>query len=113
LLLEHGFTYESSMMGNDYTPYYARQGDEIRLEEPCVWGEPTRLVEMPISWTLDDYPHFEFVRTQAHVLQGLMNARNVLENWLDDFVYMQCVFHAISITDSTAKRSPIPRHFDH
>jgi peptidoglycan/xylan/chitin deacetylase (PgdA/CDA1 family) len=89
LLLEHGFTYESSMMGNDYTPYYARQGDEIRLEEPCVWGEPTRLVEMPISWTLDDYPHFEFVRTQAHVLQGLMNARNVLENWLDDFVYMQ------------------------
>jgi hypothetical protein len=24
-----------------------------------------------------------------------------------------CVFHAISITDSTAKRSPIPRHCDH
>ena len=23
-----------------------------------------------------------------------------------------CVFHAISITDSTAKRSPIPAHFD-
>jgi hypothetical protein len=24
-----------------------------------------------------------------------------------------CVFHAISITDSTAKRSPIPHHCDH
>jgi len=89
LLLEHGFVYESSMMGNDYTPYYARQGDQIRLEEPCAWGRATRLVEMPISWTLDDYPHFEFVRTQSHVVQGLMNAHDVLQNWIDDFLYMQ------------------------
>jgi peptidoglycan/xylan/chitin deacetylase (PgdA/CDA1 family) len=89
LLLEHGFGYESSMMGNDYTPYFARQGDRIRLEEPCVWGKPTRLIEMPISWTLDDYPHFEFVRTPNYVMQGLMNARDVLQNWIDDFVYMQ------------------------
>lgn len=89
LLLAHGFAYESSMMGDDYTPYYARQGDQIRLEEPCVWGKPTALVEMPISWTLDDYPHFEFVRTQSAVLPGLMNAQDVLQNWIDDFVYMQ------------------------
>jgi len=25
----------------------------------------------------------------------------------------RCVFHAISITDSTANRSPIPAQFDH
>jgi peptidoglycan/xylan/chitin deacetylase (PgdA/CDA1 family) len=89
LLLRHEFIYESSMMGDDYTPYYARQGDQIRLEEPCVWGTPTSLIEMPISWTLDDYPHFEFVRTQSTVLPGLMNAHNVLQNWVDDFAYMQ------------------------
>jgi peptidoglycan/xylan/chitin deacetylase (PgdA/CDA1 family) len=89
LLLAHGFVYESSMMGNDYTPYYARKGDEIRLEEPCVWGTPTGLIEMPISWTLDDYPHFEFVRTPSYVMQGLMNAHDVLQNWIDDFLYMQ------------------------
>ena len=89
LLLEHGFAYESSLMGNDYTPYFARHGDEIRLEEPCVWGKPTRLIELPISWTLDDYPHFEFVRTPNHVMQGLMNAGDVLQNWIDDFLYMQ------------------------
>lgn len=88
LLLANGFAYESSMMGNDYTPYFARHGDVIRLEEPCIWGAPTRLIEMPISWTLDDYPHFEFIRTQSYVLPGLMNAQGVLQNWLDDFVYM-------------------------
>ena len=44
---------------------------------------------MPISWTLDDYPHFEFVRTPNFVMQGLMNAQGVLQNWIDDFVYMQ------------------------
>jgi peptidoglycan/xylan/chitin deacetylase (PgdA/CDA1 family) len=91
LLLAQGFVYESSMMGNDYTPYFARHGDQIKLEEPCTWGEPTELIEMPISWTLDDYPHFEFVRTPSFVMQGLMNAHSVLQNWTDDFVYMQRV----------------------
>jgi peptidoglycan/xylan/chitin deacetylase (PgdA/CDA1 family) len=89
LLLRHGFMYESSMMGDDYTPYHARHGDQIQLEEPCVWGPPTSLIEMPVSWTLDDYPHFEFVRTQNAVLPGLMSANGVLQNWIDDFVYMQ------------------------
>jgi hypothetical protein len=31
LMLKHGFVYDSSMMGDDYTPYYARQGDVIEL----------------------------------------------------------------------------------
>jgi peptidoglycan/xylan/chitin deacetylase (PgdA/CDA1 family) len=44
---------------------------------------------MPVSWTLDDYPHFEFVRTQTWILQGLMNAENVLANWVDDFLYLK------------------------
>src|SRR5262249_404860 len=51
--------------------------------------EPTDLIEMPISWSLDDYPHFEFVRTPATVLPGLQSARTVMENWLDEFRYMQ------------------------
>lgn len=88
LLLRHGFDYESSMMGNDYSPYFARQGDKVSVAEPFVYGQQTRLVELPISWTLDDYPHFEFVRTKDYVLQGLMNTENVLRNWVDDFNYM-------------------------
>jgi peptidoglycan/xylan/chitin deacetylase (PgdA/CDA1 family) len=89
LLLKHDFTYDSSMMGNDYTPYRVRQGDVITLEKPAVFGKPTRLIEMPISWSLDDYPHFEFIRTKEAILPGLMNAGLVLENWVNDFLYMK------------------------
>ena len=43
---------------------------------------------MPVSWTLDDYPHFEFIRTPTWILPGNMNANDVLENWIDDFTYL-------------------------
>lgn len=89
LLLEHGFLYDSSMMGDDYTPYRVREPDVIELEQPAVFGRPTRLIEMPVSWTLDDYPHFEFVRTPTGILPGLMSAEAVLGNWIDDFVYLR------------------------
>jgi peptidoglycan/xylan/chitin deacetylase (PgdA/CDA1 family) len=89
LLLKHGFVYDSSMMGDDYTPYRVRQGDVIELEKPAVFGKATKLIEMPISWSLDDYPHFEFVRTKESILPGLMNTELVLENWINDFVYMK------------------------
>ena len=88
LLLKHGFVYDSSMMGDDYTPYRVRTGDVIELEAPAVLGPVTPLIEMPISWTLDDYPHFEFLRTATTVLPGNMNANGVLQNWLDDFHYL-------------------------
>jgi peptidoglycan-N-acetylglucosamine deacetylase len=76
------------MMGDDYLPYRARRGDVITLEQPAVFGAETSLVEMPISWTLDDYPHFEFVRTGSTILGGLKPAGGVLENWYDDYDYM-------------------------
>ncbi len=80
LLLKHNFAYDSSMMGNDYMPYRVRQGDVVELEKPVVFGRATRLVEMPVSWTLDDYPHFEFIRGKDWILPGLKNAGGVLEN---------------------------------
>jgi peptidoglycan/xylan/chitin deacetylase (PgdA/CDA1 family) len=89
LLLKHGFLYDSSLMGDDYTPYYARQGDVIELEKPAVFGLDTTLVEMPIHWAADDAPHFEYVRTETTFRQGLMNANAVGENWINDFLYMR------------------------
>lgn len=89
LLLKHGFVYDSSMMGNDYTPYRVRNGDVITLEKPAVFGPATSLIEMPISWSLDDYPHFEFIRTPDWILPGNMNGNQVLDNWLNDFVYLR------------------------
>lgn len=89
LLLANGFLYESSMMGNDYCPYFVRRGDRIHKDTAPEFGAPTPLVEMPIAWSLDDFPHFEFLRTSNQLMPGLMNARLVLENWIADFEYMQ------------------------
>jgi peptidoglycan/xylan/chitin deacetylase (PgdA/CDA1 family) len=89
LLLKHGMRYDSSMMGDDYDCHYARQGDQVELLKPFVRGRETSLLEMPISWSLDDFPHFEYMRNpNGGVQQGLMNASAVLDNFVDDFVYM-------------------------
>ena len=88
LLLAHGFLYDSSLMGHDYLPYPAPRPDEAPLMAPVRFGAPTALVEMPISWSLDDFPAFEFSRTRAGLLPGLMNAEAVGQNWLADFRYM-------------------------
>ena len=89
LLLKHGFLYDSSMMADDYTPYRVRQGDVVEVEKPMVFGKPTRLIEMPIAWSLDDFPHFEFLRMKTQLMPGLMNANSVMENWINDFVYLK------------------------
>jgi peptidoglycan-N-acetylglucosamine deacetylase len=89
LLIAHGFLYDSSLMGGDYLPYRARRGDVAQLGKPYRFGEETRLIEMPISWSLDDHPHFEFIRTPTAILPGLQSARAVMQNWLDEFLYMK------------------------
>ncbi|PHK95390.1 polysaccharide deacetylase [Pseudoroseomonas rhizosphaerae] len=88
LMIQHGCRYDSSMMGHDCEPYFARRGDRVAVDAPLAFGETTDLVEVPISWSLDDHPHFEFFRTPAGIMPGLANADAVLANWLADFEYM-------------------------
>jgi peptidoglycan/xylan/chitin deacetylase (PgdA/CDA1 family) len=89
LLLAHGFLYDSSLMGADYVPYRARQGDVARLGEVFQFGTETALVEMPISWSLDDFPYFEFLRQPQTILAAMQPARAVMGAWLDEFLYMK------------------------
>jgi len=88
LLLEHGFRYESSLMGDDYTPYWRRVGDRIVTDGPYHFGEPSDLVELPVSWVLDDFPHFEYFRAGTRFNPGLSAASKVEEIWRDEFAYM-------------------------
>src|SRR5205823_457929 len=89
LLLERRFVYDSSLMGDDYTPYRCRTGDTVSREGPFLRGPESTLWEMPISWSLDDYPVFEYTRRPGILQQGLTNARAVLENWVSDAVYLK------------------------
>lgn len=88
LLEKHGFVYESSMMGHDHSPYFIRIGDKVDPKKRLELGRTSKLVELPVSWNLDDFPHFEFLRTPQQLMPGLQWAGGVLQNWTEDFQYM-------------------------
>jgi peptidoglycan/xylan/chitin deacetylase (PgdA/CDA1 family) len=85
--LEHvaelGFRYDSSLMADDVHPYrvaieerHDRSGSDL--------GRPGPLVEIPVSWALDDWPHFEPGPRGV----GPMSAPSkVLEIWLGELDY--------------------------
>jgi peptidoglycan/xylan/chitin deacetylase (PgdA/CDA1 family) len=84
LLVERGFSYDSSMMADDFQPYRARKGD--RADELGFYpGEPTQLIELPVSWELDDYPYFHF--TNRPLFGGLRNPDDVYQCWKGEFDY--------------------------
>ena len=64
---------------------FDEHGDLIDPEAPFGFGEVTPLLEMPVSWSMDDHPHFEYVRAGQVVLPGLRAGSAVLENWIGDY----------------------------
>ncbi|WP_019547914.1 polysaccharide deacetylase family protein [Streptomyces sulphureus] len=88
LLEEIGVAYDSSLMGTDSEPYLARTGDCHDPDGPYVFGRPSRIVELPVSWTLDDYPHLEFVRTGSMVMPGLQDPHAMFARFLGDVRWM-------------------------
>jgi peptidoglycan/xylan/chitin deacetylase (PgdA/CDA1 family) len=87
LLVEYGFSYDSSMAGNDFSPYWCRSGDVASNDEAFVFGGPVDLVELPVSWQLDDVPFFEFVPGVPN-LTGLGRTEDVLHLWKSEFTYL-------------------------
>jgi len=87
-LLAHGIRYDSSMMGDDYRPYRVRRGDRFPEDGPAEWGEVTPLVELPFSWTLDDYPYLEFVTFKRMLMPGLRRPEEMFANFTGDVRWM-------------------------
>jgi peptidoglycan/xylan/chitin deacetylase (PgdA/CDA1 family) len=85
LLLEAGFRYDSSLMADDFTPYLCRRGDKGDTSGPYRFGRPVDLVELPISWLLDDHPHFEW---NAQRGSGHAAPSHVEEIWREEFEFM-------------------------
>ena len=88
LLLEHGIRYDSSLMGHDYQPYRVRTGDSFPDDQPAQWGPETELVELPFSWTLDDYVYLEFVTFRRMLMPGLKRPDDMFANFSDDIRWM-------------------------
>ena len=55
---ELGIRYDSSLMADDVRLHRVRRGD-VHDRTRSAFGTAGSLVEVPISWALDDWPHFE------------------------------------------------------
>ncbi|TYC19657.1 polysaccharide deacetylase [Micromonospora sp. MP36] len=75
LLVEHGFSYSSSMRGDD-RPYLHR-----------VAGVSTCLVEIPARWDFDDYAYLAYTRNPDYPVgqDRIAGYRTTLENWTREF----------------------------
>jgi peptidoglycan/xylan/chitin deacetylase (PgdA/CDA1 family) len=71
LLQEFGFRFDSSLMGDD-RPY-----------EILAGTQPTGIIELPVDWSLDDWPYFQLEWEVP--LPGLRTPGEVLEIWKDEF----------------------------
>jgi peptidoglycan-N-acetylglucosamine deacetylase len=85
LLIDAGFHYDSSLMADDFLPYLCRTGDEGGTENAYRFGNATSLVQMPVSWVLDDYPIFEWNAARG---SGLASPAAVEDTWREEFDYM-------------------------
>ena len=85
LISAAGFAYDSSLMADDYRLYRVRSGDRHSVTEGSRFGPESALVEVPISWALDDWPHFE--PSASGDRDGLSAPSKVLEIWTEELRY--------------------------
>jgi peptidoglycan-N-acetylglucosamine deacetylase len=78
-----GFGYDSSLMADDYDLYRVRHGDRHTTTDGTAWGRPGALVEVPVYWAMDDWPHFE----PGPGRPGLSAPSAVLEIWTAELLY--------------------------
>ncbi|WP_028216691.1 polysaccharide deacetylase family protein [Paraburkholderia oxyphila] len=82
LLEEFGLQYDSSLMSQDFHPFFARQGD-VMTEERLSFGKESSILEFPVAWELDDYPYFHFASRPIN--QGLRLTEDVRSLWQAEF----------------------------
>ncbi len=83
LLEEFGFEWDSSLMGREFDPYHPRPV-HADWTGGSTFGEPSPVLEIPVSWYLDDWPAMEYV---AGVSQGLGDHEVLFRRWRDIFDY--------------------------
>ena len=84
---EHGFKYDSSVMANDLYPYRPRI-QEVHLDKGNVFGPPSKVIEIPPSWFLDDFPPTEFAMfSSGGYSVGMRSVNELYDRWTSIFDY--------------------------
>ncbi len=78
-----GFTYDSSLMSDDYRLFRVRHGDRHAVADGTTFGAEGSLVQVPVYWGLDDWPIFE----PGPGRDGLAAPSRVLELWTGELRY--------------------------
>ena len=86
LVEEHGFLYDSSLMADDYRPFHPRIGDKVARGRAARARQETRFWELPLSFELDDWVHFQFNFDPYR--KGGAPASDVLEIWRGELDWM-------------------------
>ncbi|GLY70538.1 polysaccharide deacetylase family protein [Amycolatopsis taiwanensis] len=109
LLLGRGITYDHSLMHHDCQPYYVRTGDAwTKIDytkpardwmKPLVRGTPTKLIEIPANWYLDDLPPMMFIKASPNS-HGFVNPRSIEQLWRDqfDWIYREHDYAVFTMT---------------
>jgi peptidoglycan-N-acetylglucosamine deacetylase len=87
LLESYGFAWDSSLMGRDFEFYRARTGDQMSAADRITFGRETSIVEVPISWALNDFVFMEFVMAPGLILPGSIDTKALGERWCADLDY--------------------------
>lgn len=88
ILHEFGLDWDSSLMGRDFKPYHPRLVTQIDHEAGNTFGPPSPILEIPVSWGLDDFPELELLKGNS----TQQSNDTVLDRWKDafDFAYERC-----------------------
>ncbi|MBY6059284.1 polysaccharide deacetylase family protein [Leisingera daeponensis] len=82
LVEEAGFLYDSSLMARDLVPYRPQRW-QVNWEKGNVAGPASKVLEIPVSWYLDDFPALAYTGAQ----EGMSDTDGVLRRWSDIFDY--------------------------
>jgi peptidoglycan-N-acetylglucosamine deacetylase len=83
LIEDFGFEYDSSLMARDLVPYHPRRW-QVNWERASVAGKASRVLEIPVSWYLDDFPVFAYV---TGIQAGQQDTETFFRRWKDIFDY--------------------------
>ncbi|PJJ61702.1 polysaccharide deacetylase family protein [Compostimonas suwonensis] len=83
ILEEFGFEWDSSLMGREFEPYHPRPVT-LAYESANTFGAPSPVLELPVSWYLDDWPAVEYI---PGVSPQMGSHRVMLQRWKDIFEY--------------------------
>lgn len=105
LLEKYKFKYDSSLMGNDLHPYRPREV-EVDFDKGNTFKEPSDIIEIPVSWYLDDFPTQEYVIGGG---EGMRSNAEVYERWKSIFDYavnnLEGACYALTVHPQTIGRA--------